>query len=39
MGVARCKNVGWTTMASAERELILGVWVKAHSGVQGHEAA
>jgi len=26
-------------MASAERELILGVWVKAHSGVQGHEAA
>jgi len=35
MGVARCKNVGWTTMASAELELILGVWVKAHSGVQG----
>jgi len=25
-GVARSKYVGWTNMASAERELITGVW-------------
>ena len=34
--VARSKNVGWTQMASAEREPITGVWGGAPSGVQGH---
>ena len=33
-GVARCKNVGWTTMASVEREPIAGSGGRASSGVQ-----
>ena len=38
-GVARCKNVGWTTMASAECDPITGMWVwgRAPSGVQGQQ--
>jgi len=35
-GRRQVKNVGWTHMASAEREPITGVWGGAPSGVQGH---
>jgi len=34
-GVARSKNVGWTHMASAEREPITGVWGRPPAEFRG----
>jgi len=36
-GVSRSKNVGWTHMASAEREPIMGVWGRSPQQGPGAE--